>query len=349
MGKNAMNPLITTDDITPSIVGMKVEGVFNAGVTMLGNEIILLLRVAESFMQSVKGEVLIPVVSDSKIEAVRIDKTDEKYDFTDSRIVTDTLTKETKYLTSISHLRIARSTDGINFKIDAEMINLGSDKLESWGVEDPRIITIGDMYYINYTSVSPYGACTSLVTTKDFKEFSRKGVIFPVENKDVCIYNEKINDMYYAYHRPVPKAFGSPDIWIASSPDLVHYGNHKHFLGIREGDYWDNNRIGGGAPPIKTDSGWLSIYHACNKENVYCLGAFLTPLDDPYTITMRSPKPIVMPTEDYEIEGFFGNVVFSCGAIKFDDSIVIYYGASDDKICRVDLTIQEIIESMEVQ
>lgn len=347
MLKFSENPIITTENVVPSRADFKVDGVFNAGCVKFQNEYLLLLRVAESFVNETEDEVLIPVNVDGQIVAKRLKRADANFDFSDSRIVINKTTNQTEFLTSISHLRIARSKDGYAFEIDKEPVVFPYDSLEEWGVEDPRIVEIDGYFLINYTAVSPKGACTSMVKTVDFKTFEKVGTIFTVENKDVCLFNEKINDLYYAYHRPVPKAFGTPDMWIATSPDLIHYGNHKYFLGVRQGDFWDNGRIGGGAPPIKTEHGWLSIYHACDLNNCYCLGAFLTPLNDPSTIIKRSVVPLVKPDQPYELVGFFGNVVFSCGALIEEDNVIIYYGAADDKMCRVDFTLQEIIDSME--
>lgn len=346
MKKYKNNPVIQIDDIYPSREDFKVDGTFNAGCVSYKGKIILILRVAESFVTINDDIIEIPINENGNIVKRIIKKSDENYDFSDSRIVINKNNQKTEFLTSISHLRIAQSVDGYNFEI-GDKIELEYDELEQWGIEDPRVIKVEDKYFINYTAVSKRGACTSMISTYDFKSYKKEATIFTVENKDVCIFNEKINGLYYAYHRPVPKAFGDPDMWLASSPDLIHFGNHKYFLGVREGNFWDNGRIGGGAPPIKTSFGWLNIYHACNKENVYCLGAFLTPLDKPDVIIKRSINPLVKPDMDYEINGFFANVVFSCGTILEDDNLIIYYGAADDKVCRIDMSIEQIINSME--
>ena len=231
-------------------------------------------------------------------------------------------------LTSLSHLRIARSSDGIHFEIeDKPAIALTAEE-ESWGMEDPRITKIEDTYYINYTSVTENGAATSLISTKDFKQYKRYGIIFAPENKDVAIFPEKIGGMYIAFNRPVPAAIGKPEMWMAKSPDLIHWGEQKHFYGLSKGDEscWYNGRIGGGAVPIKTDRGWLKIYHAADKKNHYCLGAFLLDLENPSKIIAKTEKPILKPEKDYEKEGFFGNVVFTCGCFVRQETLIIYYG-----------------------
>lgn len=347
MLRSKQNPLITPADVKPSKEYLKVDGVFNAGACKYNGEIILLLRVAESFVNADEGKVLIPIMNANGLQTVELSLDDENYEFSDSRIVINKTTEQTEYLTSISHLRIARSTDGENFIIDEAPINVSYVPEEEWGMEDPRITKIDNIYYINYTAVSKLGAATSMISTQDFNTFERHGIIFMPENKDVCIFSEKINGYYYAYNRPVPKAFGTPDIWVSKSPDLIHWGEHKHVLGVSSKISWDNGRIGGGAPAIKTDKGWLSIYHACDKENVYHLGAYLTPLDDPSTITHKTRSPILSPEMDFEKIGFFGNVVFTCGVIEEGEELLVYYGAADDKIGMCRFTVSEIFELME--
>lgn len=347
MLRSEQNPLITPADVKPSKDYLKVDGVFNAGACKYNDEILLLLRVAESFAEKKEGKILIPIMSEDGLQTIELDSEDENYDFSDSRIVINKNTEQTEYLTSISHLRIARSTDGENFIVDDEPINVDYSEDEQWGMEDPRITKIDDTYFINYTSVSKLGASTSLITTKDFKKFEQHGIIFLPENKDVCIFSEKINGYYYAYNRPVPKAFGTPDIWLSKSPDLIHWGEHKHILGVSSETSWDNGRIGGGAPAIKTKDGWLSVYHACDKNNVYHLGAFITPLNDPSKITHKTKTPILSPEMDFEKFGFFGNVVFTCGVVEQNEELLIYYGAADDKIGMCRFTIDEIMELME--
>jgi len=109
---------------------------------------------------------------------------------------------------------------------------------------------------------------------------------------------------------------------------------------------WDSERIGAGAAPIKTSEGWLEIYHGANDDHRYCLGALLLDLHDPSHVIARSEQPIMEPTEDYELNGFFGNVVFTNGHIVVEDTITLYYGASDEVICGAELSIKEILQSL---
>ncbi len=170
-------------------------------------------------------------------------------------------------------------------------------------------------------------------------------MILPPANKDCAIFEEKINGKYYALHRPSSPQLGGNYIWVAESPDLIHWGNHKCIATSRKG-YWDSARVGAGAAPIKTKEGWLEIYHGANEKHRYCLGALLLDLTDPSKVIARSEQPLVEPTASYELTGFFGNVVFTNGHLVEGDRIRMYYGASDEVICGADLSINEILNTL---
>ncbi len=344
------NPLIRPEDVRPSREDFQVDGVFNCGAVKYGEETILLCRVAESVICDSR-EIKIPIVEEQEgkdqIRIITLVKEEHpELDFSDSRSIHN---REGKcvYLTSLSHLRIARSRDGVNFRIDDEAFVFPNAKEESWGMEDPRITQIGDTYYVNYTSVTPHGAATSLLITKDFKTCTRKGVIFAPENKDVTIFPEKIGGKYVAFNRPVPCGIGNPDMWLAQSPDLLHWGEQKHFCGISEESSWENGRIGGGAVPFRTEKGWVMIYHGADRQGRYCLGAFLLDLEDPSRVLAKTSGPILEPETDYENFGFFNEVVFTCGCIQEEDNVIIYYGAADDKICRADIKLHDLLDELQ--
>jgi len=156
---------------------------------------------------------------------------------------------------------------------------------------------------------------------------------------------EKINGKYYALHRPSSPQLGGNYIWIAESPDLIHWGNHQCLATTRQ-NKWDSARVGSGAAPIKTDQGWLEIYHGADEHNRYCLGALLLDLHDPSRVIARSVEPIMKPTAEYERVGFFGNVIFTNGHYLKGDTLHLYYGASDEVICGAKFSLKEILNSL---
>ncbi len=335
------NPLITPRDLEPSRSDFEVIGVFNAGATTYDDEILLLLRVAERPV-STDGVILCPHLdADGALSFERIQPDDSNFDTSDPRVVIDQRTGEV-WLTSISHLRLARSSDGVHFTIADQPWLKAEPPYETLGIEDARITKIDERYCINYTAVSHAGIATALVTTTDFTNIQRHGLIFAPSNRDVTIFPEQINGEYVCYHRPMPGSFAGLNIWIAASPDLIHWGQLK--LVLRSNSAL--GRIGGGAPPIKTEQGWLSIYHSADAQNRYSLGAFLTPLDEPGRIIAQSDQPILVPEQPYETGGFFGNVVFTCGTVVEGDTLRLYYGASDESMALAEVSITELIRSL---
>jgi len=340
------NPIIEPGDIEPSREDLNVIGVFNAGVTRFADEVILLLRVAEQPVNTRPDIVLTAVYDATKNETVTIEfsKNDPTIEFSDPRLI---ITPHETYLTSISHLRLARSKDGINFTIDQAPTFAPTNDYESFGIEDPRISLIGDTYYINYVAVSPAGVATCLASTRDFLSFERHGVIFCPDNKDVVIFPEKISNMYFALHRPNSPLFKRNDIWLAESPDLKFWGNHRYLMRPRKGQ-WDEVKIGASAVPFRIEQGWLEIYHSVDRNSRYCLGAVLLDSNEPWKILARSKKPVFEPEADYECEGFFGNVVFSCGLLYEDNKLKIYYGAADTAICYTELLLDDVLDSLNI-
>jgi predicted GH43/DUF377 family glycosyl hydrolase len=339
------NPIIQPGDVKPSRPDFKVVCVFNAGVIRFEGEVLLLMRVAEIPVNNDKNLELVPVFNEEKgvLEIKKFDKMDSSIDFSDSRFVR---TSDEQYLTSISHFRIARSKDGVNFKIDEQPAMFPANEFERFGIEDPRITFIDGKYYINYSAISNLtGVTTCLASTEDFKTFTRHGCIFTPDNKDIAIFPEKVGGKYYAFNRPSSTEYKTRDMWISESPDLVCWGNHKRLMGSRKG-FWDDGRIGCSAVPFKVEGGWLEIYHGASKEHRYCLGAALLDEKEPWKVLARSKQPVIEPEADYELHGFFGNVIFNCGVLFEDGIVKIYYGAADTCIGYAEVELKDILDML---
>lgn len=335
------NPLIRPSDVPASRDDYEVVGAFNPGAIRFGEEILLLLRVAERPRDKAADEQVSPILNPrtGEIELFRVQNDDPGItDIPDSRSF---YFKDEMYLTSISHLRLARSTDGIHFTVEPKPAVFPELAYETFGLEDPRITQIGAMFYITYKVVSRNGICTGLITTTDFVEFKRHGIIFCPENLDVVLFPEKIGGKFWALTRPVPRYIGPRGIWIASSPDGIHWGQHAPLLLPLEGTFHDG-KTGGSCVPIKTPEGWLVIYHGSDIQDRYSLAAVLLELRNPAKIVARANVPLMEPEYPYEVQGFYGNVVFSCGAVEKDGSVIIYYGASDEFTAGAVTTIEQI-------
>ncbi|MES2809072.1 MAG: glycoside hydrolase family 130 protein [Bacteroidota bacterium] len=337
------NPLLAPKDVKASEDGLQIICLLNPGVFTFEGKTWLIVRVAENAVQK-EGSIFFPVLNElGQTEIVELPAEHPELITTDPRVIRY---MGLDYLTTLSHLRLMCSDDGVNFYEPEGYGSLFSKgKLESFGIEDCRVTFLEGKYYLTFTAVSGNGVAVGMRTTTDWKTFENHGVIIPPHNKDCAIFEEKINGLYYCLHRPSSVDIGGNYIWLAQSPDGVHWGNHKCIVKTRL-DNWDSQRVGAGAAPIKTEKGWLEIYHGANKEHQYCLGAVLLDLNDPSKVLARTDAPIMKPTEPYELSGFFGNVVFTNGHVVNGDTITIYYGASDEFVCGAKFSIQEIFAAL---
>jgi predicted GH43/DUF377 family glycosyl hydrolase len=190
---------------------------------------------------------------------------------------------------------------------------------------------------------SPIGM---LGRTKDFKSYERIETITQPKNRGASLFPEKINGEYYKLDRPGGGDGGDGDIWISSSPDLVHWGAFKPVLaaGYR---FWNVQKIGP-TPPIKTEHGWLDIIHGVFTPaggTYYYIGAMLLDLDEPWKVIGKTNSYLMMPEEPWEQHGNCDNTIFPCGAIADyeKDQIRLYYGACDYAICLATGSLSETV------
>jgi predicted GH43/DUF377 family glycosyl hydrolase len=341
----ASNPLITPTDVKPSGPEMEVMCAFNAGAARLGEETLLLLRVAERPVPR-EGTVATAFLDPEKPGAYRILRVpldDPALDFTDPRVFEY---RGALYLTSISHLRVARAADGEHFTVEPAPALTPEGSLEAYGIEDPRITRLGEWYYVNYSAISLRGVCTALARTRDFRSWERLGVIFAPDNKDIAIFPERLGGRYWCFHRPSMKQLGSPSMWLASSENLLDWGGHRHLLGPRPGR-WDSERVGCGAPPVRTAAGWLQFYHASDTDVIYRMGAVLLDGEEPWRIRARSAEPLLSPEAQYEREGVMPNIVFHNGLVERGDGTAdLYYGGADTVTCGARVDLAAVLERL---
>jgi beta-1,2-mannobiose phosphorylase / 1,2-beta-oligomannan phosphorylase len=337
------NPILAPQDIAPSLPDFKIECLLNPGCFRFDGKTWLLLRVAERPPQP-PGKTIVPIYhSEEGLKLLEFDHDDPKLDRSDPRVYRY---DGVDYLTTISHLRPVCSDDGIHFREqDGIPPVVAEGEYESYGIEDCRVVQIGEEYHLSYTAVSANGVGVGLRSTRNWRDFTHHGLILPPHNKDCAIFTETLNGMFFALHRPSSPQIGGNFIWLAESPDLRHWGNNRCLARTRPG-MWDSVRVGAGAAPIRTTQGWLEIYHGADDKNRYCLGALLLDLDEPWRVLARSQQPIMEPIATYECEGFFGNVVFSNGHLTDDHELTLYYGASDSVVCGARFSIRDILASL---
>ena len=323
--------LLGPRDLEPSHDGLEVVGVFNPGAVAFGDGIALLVRVVEAPIEKREGYIAIPEWTD---DGFSIEWFDEKDDTLGDPRKVVSKTSRTR-LRFISHLRLYH-LDSTGRRVVGEGLRMTpTNAFDSFGVEDPRITQIGDTYYITYVAVSIHGVCTCLASTRDFKKVDHHGVMFVPENKDVLLFPEKIGGRYVAMHRPNPRqSFSPPEMWIAESDDLIQWGRHRPLNCGFQG--WELGRSGGGAPPVRTDRGWLEFYHGAEQPRqkgdvgVYRGALLLLDANNPSEVIARSEGPIFEPQYAWEKEGYVNQVVFPTALIpRGDDEMLVYYGAAD--------------------
>lgn len=251
----------------------------------------------------------------------------------------------------IHRIWIARSKDGYNFIPDpAPAAWPAPDPIHpETCTYDPRITKIGDEYIILYASdLSQNQVRVGILRTKDFREFQRVAIGSELGNRNGALFPEKINGLYARLDRPFGNELDPCSMWVSYSPDLVFWGKSQPVT-YNGTPFHDGFKMGAGAVPIKTDKGWLEIYHTvsttCNGF-IYRLKAMLMDLEDPSKIIGYTKNFILWPEHDYEMRGRVSNVVFTCNALlEPNGEIKIYYGAADTNIGLATGNIDEIVEA----
>lgn len=249
-----------------------------------------------------------------------------------------------------SFFALARSEDGLHFRLDDEPVMLPAREgpfamYENKGIEDPRITVIDGVCYVVYTAVGDCGPRIAIAKTDDYVNYERIAIVSEPGNKDGILFPRKIGGRYARLDRPIGMGVGS--MWVSYSPNLIDWGNSEVIMTPRRG-YWDDHRIGASVTPIETDAGWLEIYHGVKMTSagpIYRIGMVLLDLDDPSKVIKRAEAPILSPREDYERIGDIGNVCFACGAIVDEGGdMKVYYGAADTSICIATCNLNKLLE-----
>jgi predicted GH43/DUF377 family glycosyl hydrolase len=216
------------------------------------------------------------------------------------------------------------------------------------GCEDPRIVDFEGSFYIFYTAYDGITARVAIARTEDFTQYKKLGVIHNFEwDKDAFIFPERINGMIAYLHRISPNIqldyFESFD-QLLSINSWAEYKSKIETSTIMKSEYfWENQKIGGSVPPIKTEKGWLLLYHAVDDKFVYRGSVALLDLKDPSVVIARIPYPLLEPVEEYELYGDVNNVVFPEGAYIFEGYLYVYYGAADKYIAVAKIEVDKLL------
>jgi beta-1,2-mannobiose phosphorylase / 1,2-beta-oligomannan phosphorylase len=259
--------------------------------------------------------------------------------------------------TGISHLTAARSANGVDgWEIEREPLLAPADgqEAEQWGFEDARAVWVEELgtHVISCTSYGPEGPAVFLATSPDFRTVERIGVVVAPEDKNAALLPERVGGKWILFHRPT-SGFGSTHagISLSRSADLRSWSPPEVVLQPRSGAWWDSLRIGIGPPLLRTEHGWLLVYHGV-KETVsgaiYRLGLALLDLEEPTRVLRRSADWVLSPCEPYERAGDVPNAIFPCGLIHDGDTgrLRLYYGAADTSICLATAVFDDVLEAV---
>jgi Predicted glycosylase len=240
-----------------------------------------------------------------------------------------------------SHLSVARSADGVtDWRVEPEPVFLPDPygyPEELYGVEDPRITFVAELgvYVVAYTAFGRSGPGVALATTTDFRRFERLGLVMQPDDKDAALFPRSFDGQFALIHRPT--SVDGSHMWISYSRDLQNWGGHHLMLPARRGGWWDANKIGLATPPIRSDRGWIVLYHGVRRHasgSIYRVGLALFDLERPDVCLLRGAPWAMGPETPYETMGDVPYVVFPCGATVADDgdTVNVYYGAADSCI-----------------
>jgi len=220
-----------------------------------------------------------------------------------------------------------------------------------FGLEDARIVWVEEleMFVISCVSArtsfmrNPHGI--RLIGTKDFRSFFRISEPLSLVDKDACLFPEGISGRWALIHRPVIRQETCITVSFSPSSDLKYFGEMKQILSPIPGT-WCDSHVGLATQPIKTEHGWLIIFHGSEEiasKMVYYVGLALLDLET-LNVIHRRKQWAFGPKEDYE--GGQDGIVFPCGAILKDDNLRIYYGAADSTVCLATASLKEILDDL---
>ena len=259
---------------------------------------------------------------------------------------------------------IARSKNGVDgWRVEPQMLLDSNDPFmdpELRRFYDPRIVQIEDRLLLCLAADTRHGVCGVIAALSDDLQTCRVLSTTAPDNRNLVLFPEKIGGEYVRLERPMPvysRGKDRFDIWISRSPDLVYWGQNRLLLGVEDVP-WANDKIGPTASPVKTDRGWLTLFHAVDRDETrgkngwetawkkrYTAGLMLLDLNDPSKVLSVYQKPLIVPDTPLETdEGFRQNVIFPCAMLQEDDGEVkIYYGASDTCVCLATAQVDDLL------
>jgi beta-1,4-mannooligosaccharide/beta-1,4-mannosyl-N-acetylglucosamine phosphorylase len=260
------------------------------------------------------------------------------------------------------NLGLALSDDGVRWTVQSKPIIdrtfCNDDEVER--IYDPRLTVVDGRVVMCFAVDTKHGLRGGIARTDDFEKFEILSLTVP-DNRNMVVFPEKIGGVYHRLERPFPVySRGGKDrfdMWYSDSPDLRYWGNSHLVMGVERFPY-ANDKIGSGAPPVKTPKGWLTVIHTVDKDESrgkngwepawkkrYCAGIALLDICEPWKVIGYSREPLLAPEASYEVSGGLRNNVIFPGGMILEDSgeVKIYYGSADTVECLASADVGDLI------
>ena len=258
-----------------------------------------------------------------------------------------------------TNIGLAYSDNGIDWKVEPKPCYVLHDS-EIRRAYDPRLTVIDGRCYMCFAVDTNHGLRGGIAVTDDFDKFEILSLSAP-DNRNMVLFPEKVGGYYCRLERPMPvysRGRDRFDTWLSYSPDFRFWGDSKLVLTVEDVPF-ANDKVGPGAPPIKTEKGWLATFHGVIRDESmgkngweaswkkkYYAGIMLLDLDDPSKVIGMSKEPLIATDQAYEVEnGFRCDVIFPGGMLLEDSGEVkIYYGASDTYECMATADVNDLLK-----
>lgn len=269
----------------------------------------------------------------------------------------------------VSSIGYAESTDGINWARGDEPILAPSEPYDRDGCEDPRVTKIGNTYFMYYTAIiidddQKWHSRVALATSKNAKNWEKHGIVGPVgsASKAAALFPEPIGGKYWWFYTWEADRPQSTIMSVAANSldEVITPPAGQIARTLEDFDTWavfapphsEPNTIpvlrGAevGAPPVKTEKGWLFIYCNANTSDrpEWTIKAALLDLADPRKVLAETPDPILKPETDGELGGVVDNVTFPEGAVVVGSRLYVNYGSGDQGCCLATCELQELLD-----
>ena len=214
---------------------------------------------------------------------------------------------------------------------------------QSNGIEDARFVKFGDddrtTYYATFTAYSGRAIRSELIETRDFMSFRLRPLTgAAARNKGMALFPRKIAGKYAMIARQ-----DNENLYLIYSDDLYRWDGGQAIL--KPEFPWEFVQIGNCGSPIELDEGWLLLTHGVGPVRKYSIGAALLDKNEPSRVLARSREPLLRP-EPSEREGYVPNVVYTCGAMRHNDQIILPYAVSDTFSNFATIKISALMQAM---